>query len=270
MRGTLLAIFITGICAACLAQKIVFSLVDRHEILDRRANAPSSNQDRARRIETFFTDSGCRDAWLSEQKWSETEAPNIICKLPGETSQTIVVGAHYESSTSAQRPVDNWSAASLLPGIFQALHSRKRHHTLVFVAFADQGNQTAGADFFLKSLSRAQTHHVEAMVNLDALGFSPTKVWTAHSDKELVHSLVVTMYALKISASQVDLESSGVSDSEPFAAQHVPQITIHSMTQEDLENGRASQFRPANYYDTYRLLCGYMAYLDETLKPRPH
>ena len=28
--------------------------------------------------------------------------------------------------------------------------------------------------------------------------------------------------------------------------------------------------RPNNYYDTYRLLCGYLAYLDQTLKPRQH
>jgi hypothetical protein len=268
MRGAVLAIFVIGLCALSAAEKISFTIANKAEILERAENVPAGNQSRAEQLKAMFTESGCNNAWLSEQKWSEAEAPNIICRLPGETSQTIIVGAHYES-TSAQRPVDNWSAAVLLPSIFQALRPKLRHHRIIFVAFADHGNETAGADFFVAHMSRSELDHVDAMVNLDALGFSPTKVWTAHSDKDLMRALVTIMYALKIPASQVDIESAGATDSAPFAARHVPQITIHSMTQANLETGRATQFRPANYYDTYRLVCGYVAFLDESLKPRP-
>ncbi len=106
------------------------------------------------------------------------------------------------------------------------------------------------------------------MINVDALGLSPTKVWTAHSDKDLVHSLIVMVYALKLSASQIDIAAAGATDSDPFAAHHIPQITIHSLTQQNVATGATTQFRPGNYYDTYRLLCGYLAYLDQSLKPR--
>ena len=106
------------------------------------------------------------------------------------------------------------------------------------------------------------------MINVDALGLSPTKVWTAHSDKDLVHSLIVMVYALKLSASQIDIAAAGTTDSDPFAAHHIPQITIHSLTQQNVATGATTQFRPNNYYDTYRLLCGYLAYLDQSLKPR--
>ena len=108
------------------------------------------------------------------------------------------------------------------------------------------------------------------MINLDVLGLSPTKVWTSHSDKELIHALVVMVYALKLPASQIEMESSGTTDSDPFALRQIPQITIHSLTQPDLSGDTSTAFRPDNYYDTYRLLCGYLAYLDVTLKPRPH
>jgi hypothetical protein len=108
------------------------------------------------------------------------------------------------------------------------------------------------------------------MINLDALGLSPTKVWAAHSDKDLVHDLIVMVYALKLPASQVDLAALGSTDSDPFAVRHIPQITIHSLTQQNVVSGVGSQFRPNNYYDTYRLLCGYLAYLDQSVKLRPH
>ena len=42
------------------------------------------------------------------------------------------------------------------------------------------------------------------------------------------------------------------------------------MTEANLAGGTTTAFRPDNYYDTYRLICGYLAYLDVALKARPH
>jgi hypothetical protein len=78
------------------------------------------------------------------------------------------------------------------------------------------------------------------------------------------------VYALKLPASQIEMEASGSTDSDPFALRQIPQITIHSLTQHGVQGDTSSTFKPNNYYDTYRLLCGYLAYLDLTLKPRPH
>jgi Zn-dependent M28 family amino/carboxypeptidase len=194
----------------------------------------------------------------------------VICHLRGESSATIVVGAHFDHATSPQRSLDNWSGAALLPGLYRCLRDRKRHFSFVFVAFADNGNDLVGAKSFADHLEDEGAHNVRAMINLDALGLSPTKIWTAHSDKDLVHALIVMVYALKIPASQIDIAALGHKDSDPFAARHIPQITIHSLTQQNVVSGAVTQFRPNNYYDTYRLLCGYLAYLDQSLKPRPH
>ena len=61
----------------------------------------------------------------------------------------------------------------------------------------------------------------------------------------------------------------GPSDSDLFLAQHIPQITIHSITQANLASGTATPFRPEVFYDSYRLICGFIAYLDEEQKLRP-
>jgi len=260
--------------AACIgaamvsAQTLKFTPLNKDIVLERVKEPPVADAQRADAIKTLFLEAGCNGNNLREQKTSSA-APNIVCELPGESGATIVVGAHYEHSSSSRRPFDNWSGAALLPALYQSLHSGKRHHTILFVAFADQGNELSGAETFAEHMNAEKRRRTEAIVNLDVLGLSPTKVWASHSDKKLVHELIVMVYSLKLPASQIDMETAGPSDAEVFAPLHIPRITIHSLTQQNLD-GTVTGFRPDNYYDTYRLLCGYLAYLDATLKPRSH
>ena len=270
MRGPGLVVAIISLvfCGAILAQKVQFNAAEKSTILQRMKTIPETNEERAAQLKEMFFLAGCSGTDLTEQKIEGEETPNIICRLGTGKRDMVIVGAHYDRN-SPQRPLDNWSGASLLPALYQSLRERKRSHSFVFVAFADHDNNPAGAEFFAQHLTQAQLGHAEAMVNIDALGLSPTKVWAAHSDKDLVHDLIVMVYALKLPASQIDIATAGNTDSDPFAARHIPQITIHSLTKQNVD-GTTTQFRPNNYYDTYRLLCGYLAYLDRSLKPRPH
>lgn len=270
MRGKALIhqVLILILCGASPAQKVQFTPAEKAVVLERMKTIPETNTARALKLKELFSNAGCNGNSLIEQKVDGVDTPNIICRLGTEESGTVIVGAHYDRNSSAQRPLDNWSGASILPALYQSLRSRKRSHSFVFVAFADNAATPVGAEFFVNHLSQTQLDHTVAMINVDALGLSPTKVWTAHSDKDLVHSLIVMVYALKLSASQIDIAAVGATDSDAFAAHHIPQITIHSLTQQNVATGATTQFRPNNYYDTYRLLCGYLAYLDQSRKPR--
>ena len=127
----------------------------------------------------------------------------LFVSCAGKTAQSIIVGAHYERSTSSNRPFDAWSGAALLPDLYHCLSDKERRHTIIFVAFADRRDSVAGAETFAAHMTVPELAHTEAMVNLDVLGLSPTKVWPNHSDKELIHLLMVMVYAMKIPASQV-------------------------------------------------------------------
>jgi Peptidase family M28 len=270
MRAAVIAICFIGVWGAGPAQKVKFVAAEKADVLERMKDEPASDQERANRIKALFVEAGCAGNLLYEQPVEGGTTPNIVCELRGESNESVIVGAHYDRASAAGRPLDNWSGASLLPGLYQCLHGHKRHHNFIFVAFADRGDDLVGARFFAGHMTPAALHNTEAMINLDVLGLSPTKVWTGHSDKDLVHALVVMVYALKLPASQIEMESSGATDSDPFALRQIPQITIHSLTQQNVAGETIPAFRPDNYYDTYRLLCGYLAYLDVTLKPRPH
>lgn len=272
MRGKALIyqVLLLIFCGASPAQRVQFTPAEKATVLERMKAIPETNAARALKLKELFSEAGCNGNLLTEQKVEGVDSPNIICRLGTDESNMVIVGAHYDRNSSAQRPLDNWSGAAILPALYQSLKGRKRSHSFVFVAFADSGANPVGAEFYVNHLGHTQLDRAEAMINVDALGLSPTKVWTAHSDKDLVHSLIVMVYALKLSASQIDMAAAGATDSDPFAARHIPQITIHSLTQQNVTTGATTQFRPFNYYDTYRLLCGYLAYLDQTLKPRQH
>lgn len=269
-RLAALALCLAVLWVAGAGQKVQFVPEDKGEILQHFKEMPSSDGERAATIKALFIEEGCNGSLLQEQAVEGADAPNITCLLRGESEETIIVGAHYDRASSGARRIDNWSGASLLPAIYHSLHSRKRRHNFLFVAFADKGDELTGARFFAGNLSASQLQSAEAMVNLDVLGLSPTKVWSSHSDKDLVHDLVVMEYALKLPASQIDMDTAGSTDSEPFASRQIPHITIHSLTQQNLSEGATTAFQPNNYYNTYRLVCGYLAYLDTILKPRPN
>ncbi len=270
MRGAALAIFILGWCGLCAAQRVHFSPGDKADILERARTTSDNDEERATYLKGWFGQQGCSGKNLSEQKVDGNGAANVICRIPGESQDTIIVGAHFDRATSKLRPIDNWRSASLLPSLYQCLRSRKRHYTMVFVAFADSGNEPAGAETYAAHLSQRELGFVKAMINLDALGLSPTKIWSSHSDKDLVSALMTMVYVLKLPASQISIAAAGNTDSEPFLARKIPQITIHSITQINLVDRTTTPFRPGAFYDSYKLICAYLAYLDETLKARPH
>lgn len=267
---TIAALSIIWVAQECLAQKIKFTPLEKTEVVSRAEQSPATDVERASQLKMWFDQAGCGVIDLTEQRVEGAAASNVICHLRGESSSTIVIGAHFDHATSAQRSLDNWTAAALLPGLYRCLKDRKRHFSFVFVAFADNGNDLLGSKLFADHLEAEGAHNVRAMINLDTLGLSPTKIWTAHSDKDLVATLIQCVYMLKLPASQVDITAAGNSDSDPFAQRSVPQITLHSITQEHLRRAIPSKFRPTNYYDSYRLLCGYLALLDTTLKQRSH
>jgi Zn-dependent M28 family amino/carboxypeptidase len=190
--------------------------------------------------------------------------------LQGETDEQIVVGAHYDKVSAGTGTIDNWSGAALLASLYQGLASQKRRHTFVFVAFAGEEQGLIGSEFFVKHMSREELGRTKAMVNLDTLGLSYTKIWVHQADKNLVKAMLVVSGSMKLPIGEVDVEAVGSTDSVSFADKHIPSITIHSLTQQTLHVLHSSEDRlqalhPDEYYDTYHLVQAYLAYLDVQL-----
>ena len=238
------------------------------EVVEQRLKSYKGNDsEREATIKSLFRSAGCPEERLSEQPVKGSKQPNVICVLPGGADAVIVVGAHFDHVDAGDGVVDNWSGASMLPSLYQALKAEPRRHTFIFVAFTAEEKGLVGSHFYVNSLTSDELKKIDAMVNMDTLGLGPTEVWASRSDQKLVQALNKMANTLKLSLTRVNVDRVGESDEESFINHKVPTITIHSLTSATIrvlhsnrDNYGAIRFD--DYYNTYRLLSGYLVLLD--------
>lgn len=253
------------------AQKIEFATLGRQTVERRLHQLTSKNAERQKNLEQLFVEAGCEGERLVAQKIKGSRLPNLVCTLPGATSSIIVVGAHYDKVDAGEGAVDNWSGASLLPTLYESIRNHPRKHTFVFVGFTDEEKGLKGSTSFAKQVNSSDDNKPLAMVNLDTLGLSPTKVWYSRADPKLADLLIQLSRALGLPLEGVNVERVGSTDSEPFRQLKIPSMTIHSLTQETLKilhsrRDTLAVIKFDDYYSTYRLLAAYLVLLDSQIE----
>ena len=275
-RAGLLRIFATlcvvwAMGTACARAQVQFRKATREVIEAHLKSFSTKNSEREALIRKWFAESGCNDSNLSEQSLERKLPPNVICVLPGETQEIILVGAHTDHVDSfGDGVVDNWTGASLLPALLFSLSAQPRHHTFVFVGFSAEEKGLVGSAYYADHLTPEQRARIEAVVNLDSLGLGPTEVWASHADQPLLSALGAVGAATRLPVSAMNVDHVGTADSESFARYHIPRITLHSVTSETwavLHSSRdkLNAVKMNDYYDSYHLIAVYLAYLDDVL-----
>ena len=137
MRGLLTAILLFPLSLAVpTAAQVRFELVKPEIVQARLTRYKGNDLQREATLFKIFVEAGCPAANLSEQPVPKRKQPNVICVLPGDTADEIVIGAHFDHVPAGSGVVDNWSGASLLPSLFQSLVGSRHKHAFVFVGFS--------------------------------------------------------------------------------------------------------------------------------------
>jgi hypothetical protein len=263
-------------CSAQTSTRIRARLQTRATLEHHLKSFSKHNDEREKLIRKWLADAGCAEPNLYEQAIGSPLPPNVICLLPGETQETIVVGAHTDKVNLGDGVVDNWTGAALLPGLLYSLSARPRHHTLIFIGFSAEEQGLLGSKYYVNHLTHDERARIDGMVNFDSLGLGPTKVWASHADKALLDDLRATARSTHLPLATENVDSIGASaDSESFAGRHIPRITLHSVTDETWPmlhspSDKLAAIRMSDYYDSYKLIAQYLSYLDDALKaPTP-
>jgi Peptidase family M28 len=255
---------------AVTGESLRYSLVLRDVVEARLVRYVGNNAQRESTLKQMFAEAGCDNQRLSEQPVKGSKLPNVICMLPGSSDKVIIVGAHFDRVPDGDGVVDNWSGASLLPSLYEAVKNEPRKHTYIFIGFTDEEQGEVGSRFYVRQMTNEQVAATDAMVNMDTLGLAPTEIWASHSDKRLISALMALAKQLNIPVAVVNVDQIGSTDAEQFSERKIPRITIHSLTQETwnarilhTSRDKLSAIRPDDYYQTYRLLAAYVAFLDQ-------
>ncbi len=275
IMSLIIAVFSSYIISATFGQSIKPNDLNFQEIAprileQRLKSAPRNNEERAKTLRAMFRAAGCGSTDLAEQLVHKGKPPNIICKLPGETSGLIIVGAHLDHVRRGDGIVDDWSGASLLPSLYQSLRPQSRRHTFLFIGFTEEEKGRRGSKFYVKTLASGFVRRIRAMVNLECLGMNPPEVWADHAAPALLAALDRVAQAMGTYFPRVDLERVGYDDAVSFRHRNVPTITIHSLSQDKLRVLHSPQDNLSaehlnDYDDSFRLIAAYLAYLDRVL-----
>ena len=280
MRDCMLRLLLLATAAQLPAQRIVYSPLTpdaityrlRQAALIEEKNNDRNNALRREKLRGLFDAAGCKDHSRDGDSRGKRNLANLICVLPGESDSQIVVGGHFDKTPTSGGIVDNWSGSSLLPSLYESLIKSPRKHTYVFIAFADEEKGLLGSKHYVKRMTKDEIARTRAMINLDTLGLGDTKVWVSHADKRLVELLVRVAGSMKLPLSAYNVEYVGGStDSESFRERKMPALTFHSLAGDGMRvlHSPRDRFEAVNleaYYDSYKMIAVYLAYLDITLE----
>lgn len=270
LQASVSAAFVLISALSPVTAQLQFQTLKPEVVEQRLQSHPGNDNQREATLKSIFESAGCRGNNLTEQPVNGLKQPNLICVLSGSTDSIVVIGAHFDHVDAGEGVVDNWTGASLLPSLYQALYTRPRRHTFYFVAFAGEEKGLVGSHFYVRRLPAVEVAKMQAMVNMDTLGLGPTEVWASRSDPDLVRLLNALAHAMNLPLTGVNVDKIGYSDEESFIQCKVPVIIIHSLTQDTIPilhspKDKYEAIHQQDYYDSYRLLSGFLALLDEKL-----
>src|SRR5262249_26478116 len=118
----LVVLIVCLLVAKHVLPQVQFRLVPRDVIESRLKSFSTKNTEPEALVRKWLAEAGCKDGNLTEQSLERKLPPNVICMMPGETPEVIVVGAHTDHVDAfGDGVVDNWTGAALLPSLLNSL-----------------------------------------------------------------------------------------------------------------------------------------------------
>ena len=249
----------------------VFRVLDKKTVDAMVLNVPQTNPLRLAQLKRAFNDVECSGSNLREQ--ATVDGTNLVCTLPGNSTDTILVVAHYQQVGEGMSGVNDWSGSIMLPFLYRALTATPRQHTFTFVALSGE----PGVKSYLASLTHTQRHAIKAVVALEALGMGPMRFYIHQIGalRSPVENFLASQLleaadnqGLRPSESSIPGSWFRIDDTRDFRYQGIPAILMHSVDGANHSVPGSANDKPAAidtnaYFVSYRTLCYYIVALDQ-------
>lgn len=237
------------------------------------ALSPLTNPERERVVAELFKAAGAAPADIRTQDTGRG-THNIYVVKKGRTDRVVVVGGHHDKVREGAGTIDNWTGATMVVNLYQALREIDTEATFVFVAFAREEEGLVGSDRYVESLSRAELGKIDAMVNLDTLGVDGTFSWKNGSDKVLLARALETARRTGRDLKELTLWG-GDSDHTSFRRAGVLAMMFFGASNEVIwdiihsANDTIAAFSLPHYANAYRLTLEFLKDLDAKPAKQP-
>lgn len=236
--------------------------------------SPLTNPERERVVAELFKSAGAKPEEIRTQDTGRG-THNIFVVKKGRTDRVIVVGGHHDKVREGAGTIDNWTGATMVVNLYQAIRELDTDATYVFIAFSREEEGLVGSDKYVASLTREQLKKIDVMVNLDTLGVDGTFSWKNGSDKVLLARLMDVSRRTGKDLKELVLDG-GDSDHTSFRRAGVLGVMLFGASLEVIwdiihsANDTIAAFSLPHYANAYRLTLEYLKDLDaKPAKPKP-
>jgi hypothetical protein len=153
---------------------------------------------------------------------------NVLALIPGESEETVIVSAHFDSAWRSPGAIDNASGVEALRRIAEALHGRRLERSVLFAAFGAEELGLLGSRFFVQEARlRGDLGRITAVVNLDCVARGERLEIKASpaSLRERAYAHAVTL-GLEDRYPVVAKPSGPGTDDHPFWLEQVPALAL--------------------------------------------
>jgi Zn-dependent M28 family amino/carboxypeptidase len=248
------------------AQDAGIKLSTTDQIKEDFVTVPCDDKKRLEAVKSLFERAGAPSSDVAIDKHKNVE--NFVVTKKGESSEKIVVGAHYDKVAHGCGAVDNWTGVVTLSHLYRTLKDVPLKKTLIIVAFGKEEEGLVGSRAMTDDITKDQAAEYCAMINIDSLGLAPPQVADNMSSKKLSQFTADLAKEMKIPFAQASIAGAN-SDSSSFVGKKIPAVTIHGMNNHWSEilhsgNDQASKVNPVSVYLGYRLTLAMIARLDQS------
>jgi Zn-dependent M28 family amino/carboxypeptidase len=259
-----LILFIAAITTS--AQEPGFKVSTPEEIKEDFSAVPCEDKQRLEAVKSLFERAGVPSSEVTIEKYKDVE--NFVWTKKGESSEKIVIGAHYDKVSDGCGAVDNWTGVVTLSHLYRTLKDIPLKKTLVIVAFGKEEKGLIGSRAMTKAIDKDQAAEYCAMINIDSLGLSAPQVADNMSSKKLAQFTEDLAKEMKMQFARASIPGAD-SDSTPFNEKKIPAVTIHGMNNDwpnilHSGNDQASKINPISVYLAYRLTLAMVVTLDKS------
>ena len=184
---------------------------------------------------------------ILKQEEYKGESRNVVLDMPGEVPETIVLTAHYDSTSLSQGAYDNMSGSVGLLGIAEYFVSHPHRYSLRFIWCGSEERGLLGSKAYCAA-HEEELKNVVLNINLDMIGCIMGKfIACCTSEEKLVHYIAYMASELGFGIAV----NQGVysSDSTPFADKGIPAVSFARIAPQNTATIH-------NSYDTIALMKG--------------
>ncbi len=234
------------------------------DIQGELATVPCKNDDRLRAVQDLFRKVGSPEANMSVEQYRNVQ--NLVVRKQGDTSERIVIGAHYDKVADGCGAIDNWTGIVALAHLYATLRDSPTRKTVLFVAFGKEEKGLIGARAMANAIAKEELGQYCAMVNVDSLGLAAPQALNNASSRKLRELAAKAAGEMKIPFGHASIPVAD-SDSSAFLRRKIPALTIHGLSNDwasilHSRNDQLSKINPLSVYLGYRLVLSVVTYID--------